>query len=228
MSTTEATPAGENNPIKVSIIPQSDVDLKDVSKQVCTTWGDNPLLTMLWLTQPDFETLVDEFGNVYTIRKSTGGTRPEVTRKLLQLDKTMNTDIENIKRYLVEKYTKTEAPSYYPAFGIVKTGKLFKLPTDRDERKAALDLLLPAITLHGFDSKPYGLAYWTDVKTRYDALMAQASSIDSAVSSKVGDKNVLKSKIKKALNALIHLIKANYPDTYKAELRSWGFQKEKY
>jgi hypothetical protein len=24
------------------------------------------------------------------------------------------------------------------------------------------------------------------------------------------------------------VIQGNYPDTYKAELRSWGFQKEKY
>ena len=42
---------------------------------------------------------------------------------------------------------------------------------------------------------------------------------------------IIKNKLKelnKTLRALINLIKANYPDTYKAELRTWGFQKEKY
>ena len=228
MTPTDATPEGEKNPNKVSNIPRADVDLKDVSEKVSTEWSNNTGLTLLWTTQPVFDAIVEAFGTILMERKSTGGTRPEVTRKLSQLDITMNTDVENVKRYLVEKYTKTEAPSYYAAFGIVKVDKMYKLPIDRDERINALALMLPAITLHGFDSKPYGLAYWTDVKTRYEALMAQASSIDGTVSNKVGDKNVLKAKIKKVLNALIQLIKANYPDTYKAELRNWGFQKEKY
>ncbi len=29
-------------------------------------------------------------------------------------------------------------------------------------------------------------------------------------------------------NLVYYEIKANYPDSYKAELRNWGFQKEKY
>jgi hypothetical protein len=48
------------------------------------------------------------------------------------------------------------------------------------------------------------------------------------VASKVGDKNILKKELKKALNAIVNIIKANYPDNYKEELRNWGFQKEKY
>ena len=32
----------------------------------------------------------------------------------------------------------------------------------------------------------------------------------------------------KVLNALVWVLKGNFPDTYKEELRSWGFQKEKY
>ncbi len=228
MTPTDVNPEEKKNPSKVSNIPDSDTDLKNVSKLVCTAWGLHPLLILIWITQPDFVIIVDNFDTTLTERKSTGSTRPEVSHKLAELDMTINTDVENIKIYLAEKYTKKNAPSYYAAFGIVKTGKVFKLPKDRDERKDALDLMLPAITLHGFDSKPFGLAYWTNVKTQYDALLAQATSIDGTVSIKVGDKNVLKIQIKKVLNAIINLIKANYPDTYKSELRNWGFQKEKY
>jgi hypothetical protein len=35
-------------------------------------------------------------------------------------------------------------------------------------------------------------------------------------------------QVRKTLNALVLLIKANYPDTSAAELRQWGFKKEKY
>jgi hypothetical protein len=50
----------------------------------------------------------------------------------------------------------------------------------------------------------------------------------SDISIKVGDKNVIKKRLKKALTAIVHGIKSNKPDTYKQELRNWGFQKEKY
>ena len=44
----------------------------------------------------------------------------------------------------------------------------------------------------------------------------------------MGNKNILKADLKKSLNAIVSVIKANYPDNYKQELRNWGFQKEKY
>jgi hypothetical protein len=58
--------------------------------------------------------------------------------------------------------------------------------------------------------------------------LLRASTTDGQVAIKVGDKNELKTYLKKVLNALMLVIKGNYPDTYKAELRDWGFQKEKY
>ena len=35
-------------------------------------------------------------------------------------------------------------------------------------------------------------------------------------------------EIRKTLNALIYLVKANYPDSYHTELKQWGFQKDRY
>ncbi len=224
----DKTPVENTNPSKVPNIPKADIDLMDVAKQVRDTWLTKPSITLIWLTQEDFSTNVDGYSTTLLARKSTGSTRPEITGKLKKLDVTLDKDVENVKVYLADKYGIADAPSYYAAFGIVKTGKVYKLPKDRDERKAAFALLVPAITLHGFQNKQYGNTYWTSQKTLYESLLTQATTIDGSVSSKVGDKNVLKAQIKKGLNALIHIIKGNYPDTYKTELRSWGFQKEKY
>lgn len=38
----------------------------------------------------------------------------------------------------------------------------------------------------------------------------------------------MKKSLTKGLNTIIMALKANYPDTWKTELRNWGFQKEKY
>ena len=48
------------------------------------------------------------------------------------------------------------------------------------------------------------------------------------MSRQVSAKNQSKVQVRKTLNALVWLIKANHPDTAPAELRKWGFQKEKY
>jgi hypothetical protein len=80
----------------------------------------------------------------------------------------------------------------------------------------------------GFDTQKYGLAFWTEISTRYNDFLALSTATDGTVSSGVSNKNQLKKDLKKALNSLVLVIKGNFPDTYQAELRSWGFQKEKY
>ena len=213
---------------KVNNIPRTDIDLMDVAKTIHTSWVANPQLTLVWITESQFGAKVTEYSDALMERKSTGGSRPEVTLKLEALDAEINTNVEYIKGYLNEKYSKKVAPSYYSQFGIVKTNNLYKLPYDHNKRKAALKIMLKGITTHGFQNNTYGLSYWTNVKTQFDLLLEQAGSIDSTVSDKVSDKNLLKTDIRKTLNAIIRLVRANYPDSYKSVLRSWGFQKEKY
>jgi hypothetical protein len=38
----------------------------------------------------------------------------------------------------------------------------------------------------------------------------------------------MRTSILKTNNALIHVLKGNFPDTWKSVIREWGFQKEKY
>lgn len=218
----------EQEPRKVTNIPRTDDDLMNVSKKIHSSWKANPLITLLWITEPEFGTIVSDYANTLMERKSTGSIRPEVTLKSEALNAEIDTSTEYIKGYLNEKYNKKTATSYYSQFGIVKTNNKYKLPSDRDRRKAALAMMLKAIITHGFQNNTYGLAYWTNIKTKFDSLFEQAGSIDSNVTDKVSNKNVLKAEIRKTLNAIIRTIRANYPDTYDSVLRSWGFQKEKY
>ncbi|MDO7851946.1 hypothetical protein [Hymenobacter convexus] len=41
-------------------------------------------------------------------------------------------------------------------------------------------------------------------------------------------KDTAKLELRKVLQAVVYGLKANFPDTFEAELRSWGFRKESY
>jgi hypothetical protein len=65
-------------------------------------------------------------------------------------------------------------------------------------------------------------------QTRFNAALTAANTTDSTVSTKVGSKNVLRTQIRNVLHSLLLVLEGNYPDTFEAEKRAWGFQKEDY
>jgi hypothetical protein len=212
-------------PVKTRPIPAADVDFGNIIKLVSAKWATSPWLTLVYLTSAQFAAKATAFQTTLATRQQSGSTRSQTTQALKLLDKSIENALIYVKNYLLDKYKKESYQSYFAAFGIEKGGRY---PKDQNSRSAALKLTVEAIAANGFGTKEFGTAFWTDIKTQYDALLTTASTTDSAVSTKVGDKNALKAELKKALNSIILVIKGNYPDTYKQELRNWGFQKEKY
>jgi len=213
---------------QTSNLPTKDADVGNTGKQTVNKWKDFPEFTLLWITQAEHEANVTNFADTLGERNSTGGGRKEITQKLSDLDTDLDNGITSIKNFLVYKYKKSNAPSYYPQFGIERVGKNFILPRDRNKRLETFPLIIAATATHGYTDEKYNEAYWLAAKDYYTALMEQASAVDGTVSTKVGTKNELRKTIVKTHNALIKLLQANYPDTYRAVMREWGFQKEKY
>ncbi|UOQ73194.1 hypothetical protein [Hymenobacter cellulosilyticus] len=58
-------------------------------------------------------------------------------------------------------------------------------------------------------------------------LLCKPAALSCAVS-EVSRKDQGEEQVRKALRALIHHIKAQFPDTFEAKLREFGFQKESY
>jgi hypothetical protein len=214
-------------PIKKTNVPVADIDFGNLGAAVSTKWSASPWLTLQWTTSANFSSITTRYMASLDTRIKKGSSRPQVTKGLKILEKKMDEALPNIKSYLYEKYQKS-AKNYYPAFGIIHKGTIFILPKDQDGRSKALELLVDAIDENGFGDKQYGSKFWKAIQTEYDQLLADAAATDSTISSNVGDKNVLKKEVKKVLNSIIAVIRGNYPDTYKTELRNWGFQKEKY
>ncbi|MGL5936772.1 MAG: hypothetical protein ACRCZI_14250 [Cetobacterium sp.] len=223
------TTTGTITPKKtVKNVPLSDADLLAVAKIVSSTWASNTAFTLIWISATDFNTLVTNYENTFNARKQGGGIRPQYTKQLKELDKSIDLSLRYVKNYISDKYSIQNAYSYYAAFGIEKINKVYQLPKDRNNRGNSLNMLLTAIDAHGFTNMTYGKDHWTPIVTQYLQTLQQSQQTDSNISQNVGNKNVFKEQITNVLNALLLLLKANYPDTFKNEIRTWGFQKEKY
>ena len=209
-------------------IPRKDADVVPLGQHVGESWTANPAITLLWTTVEKYKADVLAYGATLNERLSTGGERKEKTGKLSELDAMVDEGVTWIKSALVFKYGKKNAPSYYPQFGIVKKGTTFIMPRDRSQRTAALSLTLAAVTTQGMATEKYGTAYWQQIINSYNTLQSEAAEVDGAVAGKVSTKNELRARILKTNNALIQVLKGNYPDTWKSVIREWGFQKEKY
>lgn len=221
-------PEGDGKSNGKGNVPAGDVDFGKVATDVANTWSAKPEITLIWTTSEVFAEEAIAYNEELALRKELGGDRPQITNALVALDDQMDEALAYVKGYILEKYKKVAATSYYPAFGIIHKKDKYILPFDRNSRLAALDLMLNGLSTHGFNDKEYGNAFWSDIKNQYKTLLDLATSTDGTVSTKVSSKNSLKERLKKKMNALINVLMGNYPDTYKAELRAWGFQKEKY
>ncbi len=209
-------------------LPLADIDLADTATKVNAAWISNPLITLAYIKQPVFETIVNDFRDTLGLRRQQGSLRPEQTEKLNVLDQQAEAALPNVKTYIAQKYEDENAEAYYAQFGIVHSDKRWILPFDRQERNAALSLMIKGIHDHGFDANKYGKTFWTELQVSYTAALGNSTDIDKGVSGKVGTKNTQKRNINKVLKSLIRVLEGNYPDEYKQKLREWGFQKEDY
>ena len=209
-------------------IPMSDLEVLDLAKTISGRWINEPNYLLSYMTAADFQNLVNDYEQSFNTRNNDGNARASITAELNQLDKTINGNVKYIKAYLDEKYDTTQQIiSKYGQFGIERVGLTYKIPTDRNTRKGAVAKILTGLVAEGFGTKKYGTAFWTPIATRYTFLCKQAIDTDGAVSVEVNSKTNYKKEIRKVLIALHALIKLQNPTTYKGELRSWGFQKEK-
>ena len=209
-------------------IPVKEADFITVAKDIKVAWDKYSGLQLNWTNPLEFGMSISIFEESFRGRSEVKGVRSEVSNDLRKINTEINQSVEVVKGYIIERYNKKEASVYYPQFGIVKAGNRYALPNDNDRRRLALEQMLSGINSNEMNDKTYGKAYWEGIKSSFGEIFAKSRTTDSESKDYVSNKAAQRIMISKTLNALICLIKANYPDTYKDELRKWGFQKEKY
>jgi hypothetical protein len=217
-----------SKPKKTPVIPTSSVNFLSLAEAVSNKWTNSPSLTMQWISSADFANMVTQFKTSLNSRIEAGNNRKPQTQILKNLDVEVAEAVEDLKVAIQYKFGKKDAQSYYPMFGIVKQKSAYRLPNDRNERIKSLESLVSNMSNYKIKVTGYPDAFFQNALSQYKSLMNEVQNQDGTISSQVGNMGELREKITTVLNSLIHIIKGNYPYTYQNELRSWGFQKEKY
>lgn len=191
-------------------------------------WTTSALPPLLWLSKAEFTALTAAYAQGRDAADAAGDQRTPQSTRLKQLDKLFDKNLRYVKGYLAEAHDEDEGRSYYPEFGITRENKTYVLPRARAERVKALNKLLLALKAHDLDKKKYGTALWQPLVQEYAELVQASTDTAGQRSAKVSGKDQHEAQVRKALRALIHHLKANYPDTFEAQLRLFGFQKESY
>ena len=208
--------------------PTKDSDFDTVSKAVSASWTAKPIITLIWKTPAQFAAMVAAYSTAFGNRLSDGGNRPSQTQTLTQMDNQMDDAVTDVKTYIEKKFKKKNAAAQFARYGIVHSSRGYALPKDRDQRKQNLQLMIDAIAADGFGTEEFGTTFWTTMQTDYSNALKAANATDGSVSTNVAAKNEQKEAITKVMDALRLVLKANYPDTYAAVYRDWGWQKEDY
>jgi hypothetical protein len=208
-------------------IPDKDDDFGKLCAYVNNKWKENPFFVLLYITQPEFAAMVTQYNSTLGSKKTTAGKQSPLTGDLEEADKQIDKGVSQLKGYLKEKYEE-RAVDYYASFGIVYKNGGYRFPIDREQRLNGLKLIVAAIETEGFADKKYGREFWNELYSRYDVKLDTSSRTTGAVSNKVSSKNQLKEQLTEVLNSLIDLLSGNYRKQFKAMLREWGFQKERY
>ncbi len=211
---------------RASQLPDTALALSAVATTAAAAWAGSDLPALLWLSKAEFSAQAAAYATACAAADAAGSARSPQSARLRALDKQLNQGLSFVKGYLHED--QADDLAYYPEFGIVKGGKNYRLPTSRTERVAALAKLQAALVKHKYDDRKYGTAYWAPLATEYAALVKASTGAAGEHSTRVDVKVQGDAKLRQALRALIHHLKANYPDAFEARLRAFGFQKESY
>ncbi|TGE21284.1 hypothetical protein E5K00_13400 [Hymenobacter aquaticus] len=207
-------------------LPTNAIALAEVATNAAKAWQSSELPGLLWLTKADFASQAAAFADSRDEADAAGDARTPQSKRLKTLDTLLDKSLRYVKGYLAE--ANDDKTAYYGEFGIEKSGSTYRLPKARPERVKALGKLLKALKAHKFDKNKYGTAHWEPLVTEYKQLVQDSTDTSGERSGKVSTKDQGEEQVRKALRALIHHIKAQFPDTFEAKLREFGFQKESY
>ena len=223
-----ATEPARSTPSRTRSLPDGQRELATLALAAATHWQTSALPALMWVSKASFLTQAQTYFDSMATADAADDDRSPQAQRLRELDVLIEQGLGYVKNYLAEDHGKDGARAYYGEFGISKEGSGYRLPNGRPARAAALPKLLAALSSHHYADRKYGTAYWTPLNTEYQALVAGRTRTESKAAGTVGEKNAQEKPLRKVLKALVHLIKAHYPDTAKSVLREFGFQKESY
>jgi hypothetical protein len=212
-------------PSKAPALPIGQLELATLAEAAAVAWAASALPALLWCPKAQLGTMAAAYKASISTADAAGDPLSTTAQRLTELDKELDASLKFVKNYLLEAFGKDGAKARYDEFGIKPNGKL---PTARPARSASLTKLLAALLTYKLGTNKYGTAYWQPLATEYAKLAQGSSATRQNASGQVGTKNSQEKPLRKVLRALKLSIRANFPDTFGAELRRFGFLAESF
>lgn len=210
----------------VGYIPKTSIDVQKVAEQVLAgLLADG--LELKWYSNAQFQQDCTRLKALNLKRLQEKGLRQPLTNTLKNLITTMDKHIKYIKNYLENTYGIENAKSRYVDFGIFYKTNGYRFPTDKNERLVSLDAIVVAMDTHNFTTYQYGKAFWEDIRDQYEQALNDADTTDTSSSLTVSEKNSLIATLSKAMEAVTHILRGNFPDSYEAKMLNYGFYRSK-
>ena len=221
------TPAGSTSKDN---LPLGQLELATLGLASSKAWDASPLGELLFKTKAQYKTQVTAYKASLGTADAAGDTISPNAEAFRKMDKQIDANLRYVKGYLAEDHNDDKGKSFYDEFGIERVGANWMLPVAHGARATALGKLLKALVAHGYGDRKFGTAFWEAIEKKYAPLVETSGEVRGEASEAVGLKNAQEAPLREMLRALIHLIKANYPDEKqcKGVLRAFGFQKEVY
>jgi hypothetical protein len=208
--------------------PTSDINNAMLAVRVGIKLDDYPDIEVPYMDKPTYKAKSADFLDLVEVRVDEKNVRPVLTKTLKEIASEVKKGIRAIRGYLFEKYEDNKkAISFYKDFGLEKKGKVWLLPTDQQHLLSAFKTIKKGLLTHGFGTKKFGTAKFTQLETAYEITLNSAIATDGTSSMTVSQKETLKKEINMYLTSVRFIVRAHYPDTYMSVLRDLGFQKEK-
>jgi|GEM_PF-5554757 len=236
----EADPAGEGaetpKPSRAKgYLPKGQVERAALGVAVAPKYAaDVAALTgfgLVWTTAADFSTLATTAQAKVTEAGETQADRTPNAEAIDKLDEEINQRLGNVRKYLENAYEEASEATvrgYLGQLGFRLQHGSYVFPRGQKDRLDALDILLKGLVKHGIDGRKFGLEYWTDMRGKYKQALKDAGDDAGTVSTVVDKKNELLDQLTETLTAIYYLLRAQFPKSWKAKLRAYGFQEEGY
>jgi hypothetical protein len=230
-----ATPAPKAPSRVKNFLPQGQIDLATLGVNAAAKYAAEvtatPAFGLIWTKPADFTALAVAAQAKVAEAGTTQANRTPNADVIDGLDEQINQRLPNLRTYLSNAYEDTDPAivrGYLGQLGFVLQHGSYLFPKGQQERLTALNTLLSGLTTHGLGTRKYGLTFWTGLRDKYKLALQAAGTGAGTASTVVDQKNELLDQLREVLTALYYLLRAQYPKGWKAKLRAYGYQKERY
>ncbi len=209
-------------------LPRAMVEYLSVVEKFSAKWHESGLPS-LYAEPAVLSSLMETMTTKQAEKEELQNQRRIVAKQIRNLNKEIDQSLIFVKDALKRDFGKADYTSYMAKFGFsYSAGLRWYFPLGVSQRLHALENLISALAEYQPDVGKYDASFWQDKHDSLLGLSEQSHEYAGKISLAVTARNTARTKVRKIVQSVILLVKANYFDSYKAILRDWGIQKETF